>query len=1139
MNAAIDSINSVSQDWAQFAVSSTWQSTLVALVLIAFVVWAKKLPSPVRYGILLVALLKFASPPFFDAPSGIFSSVEVSAVAPDKSDFKLPPAVAEPDRFESVFDSSDDAVEPFGRVDQADTRYDSSSSQPQLVPGNAFSLVEPKDDIAISSTTLPTPRSESTKLTIFSWLMLVQILGSLFLVTKLLAEWIRLKHLSRTSSRNLTEQQRDMFEVLCQRFRFIRQPELLVSKSISAPISFGCLHPKVVIPESVISNEEFASIAITHELAHLCRFDSWSNWIQNLLLAVWWYNPVLWLLNGQIRKIREDCCDDIVLSSGMATSCQYGESLVEIAKLSNEVECTDRLQTAFSMARHPLKSRLIRIMNSGLPRARRLSWSGALVVTVLCALCLPGLRLVIGESGVEVADELVEGNSTEKNSASVQEETIVLTFPEGLEIGTLEVLGLPKERKDWTGYFSFEWAGKAVGPAVGKVSVPKESYLSLNVTNEKLHEKLDHLVGVPIGRLMLINPTVTTELLTKLEKIDSLQQIYFRNCTVDAEIDLSNLNGLPILKVVNCQYQSDCDPVARQQLSKWTAKSKQLQSLYGGHGGGAAGLDVIKAFAQHSNPLFLNVDLDDNASEKIQALAKIPNLISLNVQVMENVSADYHKYLGQLRALRLANWGGGELTSSLMDGLIELPSLDTLGFQGQAKATTEFIERLPELKLLQAVRFNVSLSSEEKELLTKAMMRMPALRILPRIVAPSAELLGRLANRTDITYLEIEGLGSDATVEQLVGLIHANKNLENLKIIGVDASDDLVRTICDLRELSFLYLKVHDFDEDLFAPLERLTSLRSMYLEIHGRVRDLSVLASLPNLTSIQIWVNSLDTELWKFVGDCPKLRSFDILTGVSDNKLADWVAKSRSLRHISLGQDMFMTDAGVKKFAECDQLESLTVGGKISKDAVMSLRRLPNLGSLTVWSDELSVDDQQDLKEAFKDLRRFESREHYPSIGKVNPGEDGFFRDVPEGGRAKLDALEGQGIEKLLKDSLSAEIKEKLKDRVVMVEFWGTWCGPCLTMQPEFQRLHELYHDKGFEILAIHSESGKEECEDFLKKHPKVWPNIIDQDGSLSESFAVPNYPSMYFFDRDGKLRVAKAHRLGLAETIETLLEE
>ena len=1130
MNETIQSVNSISQMWAQFVVSSTWQSTLVALVLIAIVVWAKRLPSPVRYAVLLVALLKFASPPFLHAPSGIFSSLEVAAVSQsDIGAFDLGPAAIAQNNFDSAFDHSsyDSDSRPLGYQEIDRNEFE---SQMPLAIRNGLNSPEPQDEVW-SSPALSQSAPESARLSIYSWLMLVQILGSLFVVSKLLTEWTRLKQLTATANERLSSQQARLFETICQRFHFIRQPELLVSNSISAPISFGCWRPKVVIPESVFANENFVTIAITHELAHLSRYDSWFNWIQNLLLAVWWYNPVLWLLNGQIRKVREDCCDDIVLASGMATDCEYSDSLVEIAKLSLADDCSGRLQTAFSMARHPLKTRLVRIMNSRLPRAKRLSWSGILVVFVLCALCLPGLRLVIAESR-----NSEQPNSSPGENVLAQDETIVLNFPEDLEIGTLEVLDLPEPSELWQGYVSFKWHGKTVGPAVGKVSVPKESFIVLKVTDENLLEKLDHLAGQPIGGLKLNKPTVSAELLARLEKLDSLQQIQFLNCAVDPDIDISKLNGMPNLKEVRCQYRDNSDVPARQQLSIWAAKSKQLQYLYG-VGGGAAGLEAIQAFEQHPNPLFLEVDFGENAINKIQALAKIPKLIALNLTVLENVSPDYHEYLGQLQALELANWGGGELTPQLMDGLIEMPSLKTLRFQGRAQPTKEFIERLPELESLREIGFKVPLSDDQKELLSTTTIRMPTLRSLPKIKAPTAEMLNKLAKSSDVTRLDIEGLGADATVEQLAELIRANRDLKTLKLNGIDVSQDLARAICDLKALNHLALTVQDFDAEIFTPFKKLVSLKSMYLQINGTVRDLSVLASLPNLNSIQFWVNSFDAGLWQFIGDCPKLRSFEVMVGVSDDRLADWVAKSRSLRGFRLGQDMFMTDAGVKKFAECDHLEWLTVGGDISKEAVMSLRRLPNLDSLTVWSDGLSDDDMQELKEVFKDLRHLDLREHFPSIGKVAPSEDGFYRDLPDVGRAKLDALEGQSLEDLLKDSFTPELKRKLKDRVVMVDFWGTWCGPCLMMNPEFKRLHELYHEKGFEILAIHSKSGKEECEGYLKKHPKPWPNIIDGDGRLVDRFAVPSYPSMYFFDRDGKLRVAKAHRIGLADTIETLL--
>ena len=161
-------------------------------------------------------------------------------------------------------------------------------------------------------------------------------------------------------------------------------------------------------------------------------------------------------------------------------------------------------------------------------------------------------------------------------------------------------------------------------------------------------------------------------------------------------------------------------------------------------------------------------------------------------------------------------------------------------------------------------------------------------------------------------------------------------------------------------------------------------------------------------------------------------------MMGVSDDRLAYWVAQNPSLRAVSPGQDMFMTDAGVVKFAESDHLEWLTVGGDISKEAVMSLRRLPNLEYLSVWSDLLSDDDKRELKKVFKGVRLV-LREHIPSIGKLAPSEDVFFRQMPRrGGRMKLDALEGQSLEDLLKGSLTPELKRRVKDKVVMVDFWG-----------------------------------------------------------------------------------------------------
>ena len=204
-------------------------------MLIAIVVWAKRLPSPVRYAILLVALLKFASPPFLHAPSGIFSSLEVAAVSQsDIGAFDLGPAAIAQNNFDSAFDHSsyDSDSRPLGYQEIDRNEFE---SQMPLAIRNGLNSPEPQDEVW-SSPALSQSAPESARLSIYSWLMLVQILGSLFVVSKLLTEWTRLKQLTATANERLSSQQARLFETICQRFHFIRQPELLVSNSISADI---------------------------------------------------------------------------------------------------------------------------------------------------------------------------------------------------------------------------------------------------------------------------------------------------------------------------------------------------------------------------------------------------------------------------------------------------------------------------------------------------------------------------------------------------------------------------------------------------------------------------------------------------------------------------------------------------------------------------------------------------------------------------------------------------------------------------------------------------------------------------------------------------------------------------------------
>jgi hypothetical protein len=91
----------------------------------------------------------------------------------------------------------------------------------------------------------------------------------------------------------------------------------------------------------------------------------------------------------------------------------------------------------------------------------------------------------------------------------------------------------------------------------------------------------------------------------------------------------------------------------------------------------------------------------------------------------------------------------------------------------------------------------------------------------------------------------------------------------------------------------------------------------------------------------------------------------------------------------------------------------------------------------------------------------------------------------------------------------------------------------------PDLHRFYEVYGKDGFAIVGIHSERGVDTLDDYLRKNPKPWPNLPDTKGDLAAAFAVPHYPGVYLFDRQGKLRLAVPFRPALESAIKKLLQE
>ncbi len=94
------------------------------------------------------------------------------------------------------------------------------------------------------------------------------------------------------------------------------------------------------------------------------------------------------------------------------------------------------------------------------------------------------------------------------------------------------------------------------------------------------------------------------------------------------------------------------------------------------------------------------------------------------------------------------------------------------------------------------------------------------------------------------------------------------------------------------------------------------------------------------------------------------------------------------------------------------------------------------------------------------------------------------------------------------------------LRGRVVLINFWATWCPPCRAEMPSMHALYQDYHKKGFEILAITSDvEGKRIVAPFIEKRGFTFPVLLDPRGGVGGRLRVRGIPASYVLDKQGRI--------------------